>query len=494
MLSHRSLLEKHGLPRAFPMWLAGKPVPPDPSRSLKLIDPATEEELATIPDATLEQVDQAVQAARAAFAEGPWWQEWGPGKRAQCLRRLAELCKAREKELAELEALDVGTPVSLARRLNAQALVRNLEYYASFADKVSGRVVPMSSRNQFDYTLREPYGVIASLIPWNTPLLFVGSKLGPALATGNVVILKPSEQACLSVLRVAELLPEAGFPEGVVQVLTGGPEAGAALVRHPGVDKISFTGGCAIARKVLEAAAHSLKPTMMELGGKSPHILCEDADLDRAGMFLVMGGLALTGQACAAGTRILVHHSLYEQTLQRIKEMAATIPLGDPLDPSTMLGPLVSQRQRERAQGFVERAKQAGAHLYYQRELPGELKEKGFFMGPVIFTEVRREMEIWQEEVFGPVLVVVPFTREEEAVELANDTGYGLAAGIWTRNLGTAHRLAGRIRAGTIWINTYGMIPYTAPFGGYKQSGWGREGGEEVLEEYTQVKNVLIEL
>lgn len=494
MISHREILQKHNLPASLPMQIGGKAIYPDEKRSLKLFDPSSEEELATIPDATLAEVEEAVRCARNAFDNGPWWKEWGPDRRAQCLRKLAELCRAREKELAELEALNVGTPIGIARRLNARALVRNLEYYASFADKVGGRIVPLNSPNDFDFALREPYGVIASLIPWNTPLLFIGSKLGPALATGNVVILKPSEQACLSVLKVGELLNEAGFPQGVVQILTGGPEVGAALVRQPGIDKISFTGGCAIARKVLEAAASALKPSMLELGGKSPHIIFEDADLDRAGMFLVMGAFGLTGQACAAGTRLLVHRSLYSSTLEKVREMTATVPLGDPLDPTTMIGPLVSARQRDRVLGFVERAQKEGATLYFQRELSEELKVRGYFMGPMIFTDVRPDMEIWQEEVFGPVLVVAPFDREEEAIALANATNYGLAAGIWTQNLARAHRVARSLRAGMIWINTYGLLPYTAPFGGYKQSGWGREGGEEVLEEYTQVKNILISL
>jgi acyl-CoA reductase-like NAD-dependent aldehyde dehydrogenase len=476
------------------MRIGGEAIPHTSERRIILMDPATEEELGVIPDATPEQVDTAVRTARSAFDEGPWWREWGPSKRAQCLRKLAELCKAREKELSELESLNVGAPIGVTRRFNLQALIRNLEYYAGFADKISGRVVPLNSRNQFDYTLREPYGVIASLIPWNTPLLFVGSKLAPALAVGNVVILKPSEQACLSVLRVGDLIEEAGFPEGVVQILTGGPEVGAHLVRHPGVDKVSFTGGCAIARKVLEATASTLKPTMMELGGKSPQILFEDADLDRAMMFVIVGTFPLTGQACAASTRLLVHESLYPAFLERLKEMTATLPIGDPLDPTVMLGPLVSRRQKERVEGFVERALKEGAKLFYRRELPPELKERGYFMGPVIFTDVDPGMEIWKEEVFGPVVVVTKFQKEEEAIELANATDYGLSAGIWTRDLSRAHRVAERIRAGMIWINTYGMIPYTAPFGGYKQSGWGREGGEEVLYEYTQVKNILIEL
>jgi acyl-CoA reductase-like NAD-dependent aldehyde dehydrogenase len=492
VIDHTKAIEKAALAPEPQMLVDGELVAAEGDRRLSTADPSTAQELARIPVAGPADVDRAVAAARKAF-DGPW-RSFSPGKRARCLRKLAELISERKQELAMLESLDMGMPRSLSKRLGVDAVCKSLDYYASWTDKLYGEVVPMSRDDSFDYTVREPVGVIASIYPWNAPLLFVGSKLGPALATGNVVILKPSEQASLSSLRVAELVLAAGFPPGVVQVLTGDAETGRLLVEHHGVDKLSFTGGGETAKKILASSAPRLRPTILELGGKSPNIVFEDADLDVASMMASMGVFGLTGQACAAASRLLVQRTIYDEFVERVAGMAKGLPIGDPIEGFTMLGPLVSAGQLDRVQGYVAEGKET-ARLVLEIQPDAALRDSGgHFMGPVIFADVTPESRLWREEIFGPVLCVTPFDSEQEAVALANDTTYGLAAGIWTQSLKRAHRIAGRVRAGNVWVNTYGQLPASAPFGGVKQSGWGREGGRDALGEYTQVKNVMIGL
>jgi len=493
-IDHQSAIEKAQLSELQPMLVGGQLKAADGGETLPALDPATGIALTRFPVARKADVDEAVAAARKALDEGPWWKEWGPHKRAKCLRKLSELCKERSRELSRIESLDVGMPRGFATKFSVAALVRNLEYYASWADKLYGSTIPQTSPGTLDYTRLEPYGVVASIISWNTPLLFVGSKLGPALATGNAVILKPSELACLGPLRVAELVKEAGIPDGIVQVLTGDGETGRLLVEHKGVDKVSFTGGRETARKVQAAAAKSLKPVLFELGGKSPNIVFDDANLGRATMMSTLGIFGLTGQACAAGSRLLVHRSVHDQLLGGIAAFAQGLQVGDPMDPSTMLGPLISGQHKDRVQSFIDNGEPEGASLHLKAELREGLGNGTNFLGPHIFTGVAPGMTLWDDEVFGPVLSVTPFDSDEEALHLANETQYGLAAGVWTEKLSRAHKMANGLEAGVVWINNYGTLPNNVPFGGFKQSGWGKEGGRDALMEYTRVKNVLVDL
>jgi acyl-CoA reductase-like NAD-dependent aldehyde dehydrogenase len=462
----------------------------DASDHVPSADPSTGELLATVSLGRAAEVDAAVASARAAF-EGPW-RELGPAKRREALVRLADLTAAEEKSLAQIEALDVGTPVGVGRKLTAKAPARSLAYFASWIDKIYGDVVPLAWSRAFDFTLREPVGVVAAIIPWNTPLLFVGSKVGAALACGNTVVVKPSEVAPLSVLRWAELCEKAGLPPGAVNVVPGDGETGRLLASHPGVDLVSFTGGSETGPKV--AAAAGSRRVALELGGKSPALVFADADLDKAAMAIVLGVFGLSGQACAASSRLLVEASVHREVVERVVELARSLPVGDPLDGGTMLGPLASERQLRRVAAYVASGNEEGARLVAGGERPGGELESGWFFGPTIFDAVKPSMRIFRDEIFGPVLAVTPFASEEEALSLANDTAFGLAAGVFSSDLSRVHRLVCALRAGTVWVNGYGQLPTQAPFGGVKGSGHGREGGRETLETYTQVKNVLIEL
>ena len=461
------------------------------SETLVAHDPTTGGELARFPHASDDEVDRAVEAARHAVDKGPW-STWAPRKRAACMRRLAALCDEKLKDLARVEMLDAGIPRMFATKLSAKALVRNLEYYASWADKSTGQVIAAGS-DAMHLTLREPVGVIAAIFPWNVPLLFVGSKLGPSLAAGNSVILKPSELASLSALRVASLVTEAGFPPGVIQVLTGSGATGDRLVRHPDVDKVSFTGGRDTARLIQRAAGDGLKPVVFELGGKSPNIVFADADLNKATLMSTFGVFGLTGQACAAGSRLLVHADVHDQLVEGIATFSRSMGIGDPLDPATLLGPLISGDRHRRVQEMIETARQEGAVAKASAPVPDKVAGAGHFIGPHLFTEVSPDMALWRDEVFGPVLAVTPFDTEDEALALANDTAFGLAAGVWTNNLSRARRMASRLDAGIVWVNTYGSLPVDLPFGGFKQSGWGKEGGQDALADYTRVKSVILE-
>jgi len=493
MIDHSQAIEEAKLGGTLLMLIAGEARLAVEGDTLESFDPATGEAIARFPNARQADVDMAVEAARGAFDEGPWYHDWGPYKRAKCLQALAGLCREHEKDLARVEALDMGMAFGFARKFSAKSLVRNLEYYAGWADKMYGEIIPGAANDVFQYTRREPYGVVGAIYPWNAPLMFVGAKLGPALAAGNVVILKPSELGCLSTLRFATLVKEAGFPDGVIQVVTGDGETGRCLVQHPRVDKLSFTGGRHTARLVQKAAAEPLTPVLFELGGKSPNIIFADADLSKATMLSTMGVFGLSGQACAAGTRLLVERSVYQQVVDGICAFAKGLPLGDPMGRMTMLGPLVSASQKARVLAAIEQGVAEGATLATKVDVPSKLGDAGHFVGPHVFTDVTPEMALWREEIFGPVLCITAFDTEKEAITLANQTEYGLAAGVWTQDRDRADRMVRRLDAGLVWVNTYGSLPVSVPFGGFKQSGWGKEGGRDALASYSRVKSVVMQ-
>lgn len=457
-------------------------------------NPTTGESWASIPQAGAADVDRAVTAARAAF-EGPAWRGLTASERGLLLIRLADLVSERADDLATIETRDNG---KLLRETAAQAhaLPRWFRFYGGLADKIEGSVPAVDQATVFNYTLREPLGVVAAIAPWNSPLLLAVWKLAPALAAGNTVVIKPSEFTSASLLELAALFDRAGFPPGVANVITGlGDPAGRALVEHPGIDKIAFTGGPPTARVIARSAAEQLTPTLLELGGKSANIVFQDADQDAAVAGVLAGIFAASGQTCIAGSRLLVQESIAQPFVQRIVERTEAITLGDPAAPETNMGPVSTPAQLRRIAGYVEMAVADGARLSAGGSRPEDpALSRGLFYRPTVLTDVAPQMAIAQEEVFGPVLAVITFTDEEEAIAIANGTPYGLAAGVWTSHVKRAHRVARALRAGTVWINTYRAVSPISPFGGSGLSGHGRENGVEAIHEMTQVKSVWVEL
>ncbi|MEV4570965.1 aldehyde dehydrogenase family protein [Nonomuraea sp. NPDC049419] len=458
-------------------------------------DPATGETLARIAEADAEDVERAVKAARRAF-EGPW-SRLTPSERGRMIWRIGDLILEHLEELAQLESLDNGKPLAVARFADVPLAADLFHYMAGWATKIEGNTISISAPTApgaafHAYTLREPVGVVAQIIPWNFPLLMAAWKLGPALATGNTVILKPAEQTPLSALRLAELIAEAGIPDGVVNVLPGYEEtAGAALAAHPGVDKVAFTGSTEVGKLIVRAAAGNLKKVTLELGGKSPNIVFDDAD-----PALAIEGAANAiffnhGQCCVAGSRLFVHQSRFDEVIEGVAGIARSIKLGRGLEPDTQMGPLVSDEQLRRVTGLLDSGRDEGARAVAGGARHGE---RGYFVEPTVLTDIRPDMRVVREEIFGPVVVASPFSDLDEIAAQANDTPYGLGAGIWTRDISKAHALASKIRAGTVWINCYNVFDAALPFGGYKQSGWGREMGHEALEAYTEVKSVCTQL
>ena len=476
------------------MLIGGQWVESASGKVFETYNPSTGDVLARVAEGESEDINRAVAAARKAFESGPW-PKMTPSQRGRLLWKLADLIEKNAEELAQLETLDNGKPIRYSRSVDVPMTSDHFRYFAGWATKLEGDTIPVSIPNMFTYTLREPLGVVGQIIPWNFPLQMASWKLAPALACGNTVVLKPAEQTPLTALRLGELVLEAGFPEGVVNIVPGfGETAGAALAAHMDVDKVAFTGSTEVGKKILQASVGNLKRVTLELGGKSPNIIFPDADM----RFAVRGAMNAIffnqGQVCTAGSRLFVHKSVYDQVLSGLTDVAGKMKLGQGIDPSTEMGPLVSQEQLERVTGYIESGKREGATTTTGGGRPNDAALSGYFVQPTVFDNVSDEMTIAREEIFGPVVAAFPFEDIEEVAARANKSIYGLAAGVWTSDVKKVHRMAAALKAGVVWVNTYNMFDAAAPFGGYKQSGYGREMGHAVLDAYTQVKTVWVNL
>lgn len=480
--------------REYKMLVGGEWVDARSGNTFESINPYTGRVWATAPEADERDIDRAVQSAREAFDEGPWGSMTGT-ERAKLMRCFADLLAENAERIAIVESTDNG---KLLREMGGQLklLPEWYYYFAGAADKIQGETIPSDKPNFFVYTRREPVGVVGAILPWNSPLLLLTFKLAPALAAGCTFVMKTAEQTPASTLELGKLFEEAGFPPGVFNVVSGfGSTAGRALVRHPGVDKVAFTGSTETGISIMKDAADHLAKVTLELGGKSPNIVFDDADVEAAANGAVSGIFAATGQTCIAGSRLLVQESIHDELVKKLTHKATNIKLGDPLEMETEMGPIAFKEQQEKIMGYIRSGKEEGARVAYGGEVPTnpELQD-GYFVEPTILTDVTNEMEIAREEIFGPVLSVIPFQDEEEAIRQANDTRYGLAAGVWTKDLQRAHRVAHALKVGTVWVNSYRTISFNTPFGGYKMSGLGLENGLEVLKEYTNVKSIWVEL
>ena len=481
-------------PQKYQLFIDGQWVDAESGKTFTTPNPATGETLAEVAEADRADIDKAVAAARRAY-EGKW-SKLSARDRGRLLYKLSQLIEEHLPELAALETSDNGKPIKESLYVDLPQVVENFEYFAGWATKIEGETIPVPGK-MFNYTLREPIGVCGQIIPWNFPLLMAAWKLAPALAAGNTVVLKPAEQTPVGAMELGKLIQEAGFPEGVVNIVPGyGETAGAALAAHPGIDKIAFTGSTEVGKLIARSAAENLTKVSLELGGKAPNIVFADANIDQAVAGAMMGIFYNQGQVCCAGSRLFVEEDVKDEFLSKLTERAERIAVGDPMSKSTQMGPQVSEEQLNRIRGYVDIARGEGAAVVTggaSPELEGAF-QKGYFFRPTIFADVNNKMRVAQEEIFGPVVSVISFKDEDDLLKQANDTIYGLSAGIWTQDITRAHRFAREIKAGVVWINTFNMFNAASPFGGYKQSGYGREMGRHALELYTQVKSVWVDL
>ncbi len=472
------------------MLIDGQWVDAASGKTFPVYNPATGEVMAQVAEGDKEDIDRAVRAARRAFETGPW-RKMAPTERGQLIYRLADLIEKHADEFAQLESLDNGKPLTVARAADVPLTIDHFRYMSGWATKVEGNTKPMPGQ-YFSYTLREPVGVVGQIIPWNFPLLMAAWKLGAALAVGCTVVLKPAEQTPLSALRLGELIQEAGFPAGVVNIVPGyGETAGAALSAHDDVDKVAFTGSTEVGKLIVKAAAGNLKKVTLELGGKSPNIILSDMDVSTAVAGASNAIFFNQGEVCSAGSRLYVQKGIFDQVVEGVAEQAKKIKVGPGFDPSTQLGPLVSDEQLARVTGYLQSGVSEGAKTVVGGNRTGE---RGYFVEPTVIVNANEQMKIVREEIFGPVVVAQPFDDIEEIAATANNTPYGLAAGVWTHDISKAHRLAKLLRAGTVWVNCYNVFDASLPFGGYKQSGWGREMGHEALNNYLETKAVTVAL
>ena len=458
------------------------------------INPATEEKITDVASASVEDVDAAVKAARAQMEPGSEWQKMKPRDRAKILWRIADMLSARADEIGRIETIDNGKPIFESQFVDTPAAAECLYYFAGWSGKVTGETIPVSD-NAFTYTLREPVGVVGAITPWNFPLMLAVWKIAPALACGNTVVIKPASNTSLSLLKFAEYAKECGLPNGVLNVIPGrGSVVGNAIVDHPGVDAIAFTGSTEVGRQLMARASKTLKKVSLELGGKSPNIVFADADLDAAAKGALNAIFYGKGEVCAAGSRLLVEEGAHDALMEKVCERAAKMTAGDPLHPKTRLGAIVSKEQMENVLSYIEAGKSEGAKLVCGGERTDIGTGKGYFVKPTIFDDVDVNHRIAREEIFGPVLATIRFKDAEEAIAKGNASVYGLAAAVWTRDVSKAHRIARAIKAGTVWVNTYNLYDPALPFGGFKESGFGRDQGKDALEKYTQTKSVWVNL
>jgi aldehyde dehydrogenase (NAD+) len=480
-----------GKVRQTKLLIGNKWVDSESGKRFDTINPATGEVICSVAEADAADVDKAVRSARKAFEEGEW-SKLSASERGRLLYKLADLIEKHADELAELETLDNGKPLSDSKKADLPLVIACYRYYAGWADKIQGKTIPINGP-YFCYTRLEPVGVVGQIIPWNFPLLMQAWKLGPALAAGNTVVLKPAEQTPLSALRVGELIVEAGFPPGVVNVLPGyGPTAGGAIARHQDVDKVAFTGSTEVGHLIMEHAAQTnLKRVTLELGGKSPAIVFADADMDQAIEGTHFGLFFNQGQCCCAGSRVYVEERCYDEFVEKSAKRAKARKVGDPFDPKTEQGPQVDQAQFDKVMSYIDVGKKEGARLVCGGDRAGG---KGYFVEPTVFADVKDGMKIAREEIFGPVMSIMKFSSVDDVVKRANSTMYGLAAAVWTKDVSKAYTIANKVRAGTVWVNCYDVFDAGAPFGGFKQSGMGRELGEYGLQQYTEVKTVTVKL
>jgi aldehyde dehydrogenase (NAD+) len=479
------------IPTATKLLINNQWVPSESGKTFATFNPATGEEIAQISEADAADVNKAVKAARSAFERGPWRKTSAP-ERGRLLNRLADLIERNAEELAYFETLDNGMPLTVARSVALPLTLGAFRYYAGWADKNQGKTIPVNG-DYFCYTRHEPVGVCGQITPWNFPLLMYAWKLGPALATGNTVVLKPAEQTPLTALRIGELVVEAGFPPGVVNMLPGyGPTAGAAIANHMDIDKVAFTGSGEVGRLIMQAAGRSnLKRVSLELGGKSPNIVFADADMDQAIEGCHFGLFFNQGQVCCAGSRLYVEESVYDEFVEKSVARAERRTVGDPFDAGTEQGPQIDGTQFDKILSYIDAGKREGAEQLTGGKRAGH---QGYFIQPTVFADVRDDMKIAREEIFGPVMSIIRFRQLDEVIDRANNTTYGLAAAVWTRDIGKALAIANNVKAGTVWVNCFDVFDAAAPFGGFKQSGIGREMGEYGLQQYTEVKTVTVKL